>query len=309
MVITTGLAKIQDNLTIAEVPFATAHPGATAWGGYTFSLTQNRWYWSCGPEAWTVYDATTQKYTYYPQGWTTVYSDTWVIHNSITGNNAFLGRFPSEPVVPSLGPNETVIADPNRGQTVGSLEFYGNHTYVSPNDYPIAGVYHNFNNPVGGMLHYFNTNKVYLGKTKPTANAEPNGSGATPEYCLQFAYPSTGAPALTQANNLDEQGLLGATYSFPHPGKPDTWNDYNAVNTNSLYGYFVEYGGYLDDPKIDELGGSDVTSTSEVELVLPVIIQYRSTEKNVLNNFQIITSIGTGYDRMLNYEQHLPYTA
>ena len=304
MILSSGSKKIQDDSSIPV-------NSGTSSTGYTFGTAQNRWYWAGGPEAWTVYNSVTGKYVYYPQGMTSVPNDSWVVDLG-GGNYSYAGHGASPPAV-----GGTVIHDPNRGQPVVPLEFYKNHVYAASPDYRILGVYSNWNNPVGGMLHYYNNDKVYYGKTEPGSGAEPNGT--TSEYVLQFAYPSSGTTQLTAANNRETPGNYTVpTYPVAYPSKPDTWNDYAATNMASLYGYFIEYGGYpspdpsdpdLGDPLGSQLAGSEISTTSEIELVQPIVIQYRSTIQNADETHRKITSVDTSSDRVITYEVHLPYTA
>ncbi|MCL1969173.1 MAG: InlB B-repeat-containing protein, partial [Bacteroidetes bacterium] len=154
------------------------------------------------------------------------------------------------------------------------LVFYSKPLYstapTNTNGSP-AGIYHNFNNPYYGKNHYF-TNGI-LTSTANCTGGEPNNS--TNEWCLQFAW-----------NGVD------------------SWNDYAQAPSNTVDGYYVEYGGYPGDPTVEELGNVDVTTSSEVELVLPVIIQYRSTE-----DYRLVTGVGTTRDAMMNYINERPYTA
>ena len=297
MVFTNGLTRIQDDNVITGN--TGTHPAQNTWGDYSFGPSQTQWYWACGPEAWTVFNPATQKYTYYPEGWTTVYEDSWVIHNTVSEVDTYLCRSAIEPEVPNLGENETVIEDPNRGKAVGPLTFYNNHVFVAATRYNIPGVYSNWNNPNEGTLHYYDANKTFAG-TEAGKGGEPNGGGTPPEYCLQFAYPS-GTFTLTA-----DKSLTGADVST---GKPDTWNDYYGVNTNNLYGYFIEYGGYPGDPKAEDLVGSGVSTTSEVSLVMPIIIQYRSTVLTEDGRYARITGIEALLDRVTTYEASIPYTA
>ena len=123
-----------------------------------------------------------------------------------------------------------------------------------------------------------------------------------------YSYWTSGEPNNSDSSARD--GGRGGEYvlQFAWSGSP-RWNDYSHANQSAIAGYYIEYGGYPGDPKADELGGSDISTSSEVQLVLPVVAQYRSTEKDSTNNFRQITGIGTTYDRLQNYEQFLPYTA
>ena len=228
------------------------------------------WYWACGPEAWTIYNGGTGTYTCHQKN--------------------------------TLGTTPLVFFDKPSYNT-GSPSHQGK----SP-----LGIYNNFNNPnnfdsnkgsnpvnaTNSYDHFFNSNAEFVGKLAATGG-EPNNSST--EYCLQFAY-NSGKKTLVIPAGQPNAG----TYENSNP---DTWNDFNLNPGSSVLGYYVEFGGYPDDPLVEELSGSNVTTSSEVELVLPVVIQYRSTVKNLLDNYQIITSVGTSRDSVLNYEQFLPYTA
>jgi uncharacterized repeat protein (TIGR02543 family) len=335
--ITTGTARIQDNgahyydaASNSEKVRGTAI--AEAVGSYSFPNNNTyTWYWADGPEAWTVYNATSvgavaggPKYQYYPQGMAAVPTNGWSVYNDATHVYTYWGASDTQPDVANLPAGQSVVADPNRGAAVGPLTFYNasmvnNAAFGSQTDYRPAGVYSNWNNQYG-VVHVYNASKELLGtvtggRTYNTAGAqistattvnnggkEPNGTNS--EYCLQFAYASGAIPLTTAAN-----GNLGVSVD-----KPDTWNDYAAVNTSKLYGYFIEYGGYPGDPKADQLLGSDVGTTSEVEIVMPIIVQYRSTvidshddEENPV--YRQVTGVGTQLDRVITYETHLPYTA
>jgi len=209
MVHNSGKAKIQDELSLS-----------TTIGNFDLTTTYGtEWYWADGPEAWTVYDPVSGKYSYYPKGWTEV--------------------------LPGTVLSDGVSLDPNIGKPVLPLVFWKNPTYAVGIDHRptssdgLTKVYANFNNPFG--INYLGT---------AGGGTEPNNSST--EYVLQFAYASG-----------------------------DLWNDYRYDNTGSMFGYYVEFGGYPGDPKADELGGSGITTFSEVELVMPVIIQYRSRRKTL----------------------------
>jgi len=97
-------------------------------------------------------------------------------------------------------------------------------------------------------------------------------------------------------------------------GKPDTWNDYAGFNTSSLYGYFIEWGGYPGDPTVDELTGEGVLASSDIEVPLPIQIQYRSdrvigADAKGYNLYEEISEIGIAKDTVLNYMEHKPYNA
>ena len=283
----SGNKKLQDTKNIP-----------TDAGSYSYTAAQNRWYWSNGPEAWTVYNTNTDgykaggpAYQYYPKGLASVPANGWSVYNSITKTYTYLGPWDEKPNVENLGDDEEVVEDPNRGAAIGPLEFYNNNVYAAATRYTVNGVYSNWNNPEEGTVHVYNANKVLAGTT-PGGGKEPNGT--TNEYCLQFAYPS---------------GTFSAGGSSTT--KPDTWNDYAATNTNLLYGFFVEYGGYPGDPKADDLGGANITTTSEVEMVMPIVIQYRSTVQNPDGTYRYIKDIkdSNSKDRIITYENHLPFTA
>ncbi|MDR0885052.1 MAG: InlB B-repeat-containing protein, partial [Clostridiales Family XIII bacterium] len=121
----------------------------------------------------------------------------------------------------------------------------------------------------------------YFNWENPNAtDAEPNSYGNPSEYCLQFAY-----------------------------NKRPTWNDYAELPQTTVLGYYVEYGGYQNDPKLEELGGSGITTTSEVVLPMPVTVQYRSTIQDEGNNYRQITGVGALNDNILNYQEHETFTA
>ena len=263
-------SKIQDDVNISVDAASYSFQNQAA---YT-------WYWACGPEAWTVYNTSTYGYSqggpayqYYPRDMFTVPSEGWSVYDEYTKTYTYYGSSLSQPDI-ELPEGYSFVIDPNRGAAVGPLVFYNGHMFAQPvsGSKAVAGVYNNWNNPQDGIVHIFDADKVLAGTTTGgNSAAEPNGTST--EYCLQFAYPSgtfttgtggAGTPLTTITPNVSTT-------------KPDTWNDYAGGNTSLLYGYFIEYGGYPGDPKIEELAGTGVTTSSEVEIVMPVIIQYRST--------------------------------
>ncbi|MDR0861186.1 MAG: InlB B-repeat-containing protein [Oscillospiraceae bacterium] len=298
----TGTPKIKDDASIATA--ASSFDTGTANG--------KEWYWADGPEAWTVYNITTAGYAaggpayqYYPSGMTTVPSNAWSIYNSDTKAYTYYGAYDTEPVpAKPLSNVQSLVIDPNRGKSVGPLVFYTRVTSAgSTGDGAATGVYHNFNNTYG-YDHFFNSNGKYVGRTKATG-AEPNNSGT--EYCLQFAYTS-GSKSLTA---VDPDTGSSATFTN---AKPDTWNDFAATSTTSMYGYYVEFGGYGNDPKADEMYDKGVGTTSEVEIVMPIIVQYRSTVISSYDDdgnpiYRQITGVGTKLDRVITYATTLPFTA
>ena len=261
----TGKAKIQDDASIS-----------TTISDFDTGTTNGKeWYWTSGPEAWTVYDASANSgaggYEYYKVGQTKV----------------------------------TDTEDPNYNKNITPLVFYDRVAAEALASQTVnhapKGVYQNFNQKFG-FTHVFNANKEFVGKIAGTG-IEPNNSST--EYVLQFAFASGSVT------------VGGVTTT-----KPDTWNDYAQTPGTAIKGYFIEYGGqeytddylathpgYQNDPKINELGGSGITTTSEVELVQPVVVEYRSTVQNPDTSYRKITSIGTSYDRLVTYETHYPYTA
>lgn len=278
----------------------------SASGYYLYGTNQDKWYWADGPEAWTVYNTTTDgyqaggpAYQYYPKDLASVPANGWSVYNKTTKTYTYCGPAddPGDLNLRTLRDDEEIVPDPNRGAAIEPLKFYNNNTYASASRHIVPGVYSNWNNPQEGTIHVYDENKLLAG-TLPGSGAEPNGTNN--EYCLQFAYPNGSTFKVT-----NDQGIEVST------DKPDTWNDYAATNTNKLYGYFVEYGGYPNDPKADELGGSTITTTSEVELVMPIVIQYRSTvqDDSSENTYRQITGIGTKKDRIITYENYLPFTA
>ena len=174
------------------------------------------------------------------------------------------------------------------GHLTTPLLFYSKSTYsgttslIETSRYDVGnvkGVYNNFANPYG-----YEHNAVTGDRTVAASGGEPNDSSN--ETVLQFAWSSK-----------------------------DTWNDYRFDNSGSINGYYVEFGGYPGDPKAEELIGSDVTTTSEVELAMPIIVQYRSaiidsydTSGNpVYRRISSLSGINSA-DRFQTYENQIPYT-
>ena len=133
--------------------------------------------------------------------------------------------------------------------------------------------------PYNGYLYF-----AYWAPTEPNNYRYANGEVG--EYCTLFAWKTGDDP------------------------KGDHWNDYEQANKESLKGFYVEFGAYPDDPKASDLVGTGITTTSEVDLVMPIIIEYRSTVANpVTHVYSRISSIGTTLDRVMTHEPHAPYTA
>lgn len=218
------------------------------------------------------------------KSWATVPADSWVVHDEITDKYAFFVTSATKPELTTpkgtcsdakwnnkkdecegggntFTPTQTVMADPNRGAAIVPLEFYNRHIYVAGaagakgTDYPIAGVYHNFNNPgnatangtspnnyfdgtAGGWLHYFAPDKTYLGKRQPVQNAEPNGTSS--EYVLQFAYPSNSHPDLAADQNIycqapysDDKSEGSLWWQYCAVLKKKVWQTTSALNTTA----------------------------------------------------------------------------
>jgi uncharacterized repeat protein (TIGR02543 family) len=260
----------------ADIPTTSIPAAGATTVNYDIAVaTATTWYWADGPEAWTVYDADTATYTYYPMGMTTVPDDVWVIQDA-NGQNTYLGSFSDQPTVDNLPAGASVIPDPNRGQPVGNLVFYNKITNATApagkagdptgNGAP-AGVYANWNNPYG-----VNVDGV------AGTGAEPNNSSG--EYVTQFAY----------------------------TGK-DLWNDFSYNPSSTVKGYYVEFGGYVGDPLASDLVGSEITTSSEVQMVMPIHVEYRSTATNADGTRRLMTGIGTDSDHFWPYQEHLPYVA
>ncbi|MDR0840685.1 MAG: InlB B-repeat-containing protein [Christensenellaceae bacterium] len=292
-----GVNRIQDQPVIL-VPAATpALPAdvATQYNGYDRNYVNagaetaaagQYWYWADGPEAWTVYRAAQNgdpaQYQYYPKDIYTVPNNSWAIYNSATKKYTWHSFADVQPA-PVLGTGQTLVADPNRGATVGPLKYWDRAkfttsatTTATATTNAVPGVYSNWNNNKG-RTHFKD------GGSQAANGQEPND--ATNETVMQFAWSNA-----------------------------DTWNDYRFDNRTSINGYYFEFGGYSGDPKADELSGSDVESTSEVELVMPIIVQYRSTivtgtdpQGNPI--YKTVGAIGTTCDRIITYETYLPFTA
>ena len=144
----------------------------------------------------------------------------------------------------------------------------------------------------------------------PNPIDQPQGTAPAPYTGYSyFAYWSPGEPNnYNYVSSPGEYCLLFAWITGNDP-KGDHWNDYEQGNTSSLMGYYVEFGGYPGDPKSDELTGGSVTTTSEVELVMPILVQYRSTIQNeTTKSYNPITQIGTLQDRIMTYESSIPFT-
>ena len=197
------------------------------------------------------------------------------------------------------------------GPEAGNIFFNEARAVGPPNGRtPIPGTETSSNVPVGftGWSYY-----SYFGSKEPnnsdTTTRDGNLGG---EYVLQFAF--TGASHPTGADLLPTDPNYPSILTTDPNYLPPTsrWNDYSHANQSSIAGYYIEYGGYPGDPKADELGGSEVTTSSEVELVMPIIVQYRSTVIDSYDSqgnpvYRQISHLSI--DRVQTYENHLPYTA
>jgi len=156
-------------------------------------------------------------------------------------------------------------------------------------------------------------------------SGEPNNSDTTVrdgnnygEYALQFAFATATAPTASADRNIPSYGQYANSAASSVPANDlvaaARWNDYSHANMGSMYGYYIEYGGYPDDPTAKDLGNVTIQSISTVDLVMPIQIRYRSTEGITLDpetyeSHRQMTGLGTGNDRLITYEKDLPYTA
>ncbi|MCL2804095.1 MAG: InlB B-repeat-containing protein, partial [Micrococcales bacterium] len=196
---------------------------------------------------------------------------------------------------PEAGKVFYIGATYNSTGTAGTENRYDGRTPVEGTDtVPPAGTAFN------GYTYY-----TYWGNTEPNnyvSAGQPNINNFG-EYALQFAYSGASHPP----------GYTPASQGDNYLPPAARWNDFPNVGSGTVLGYYIEYGGYPGDPKADELGGSEITTSSEVELVMPIVVQYRSTviQDSTVDPvvYRQISAIGTDYDHILTYENHLPYTA
>lgn len=184
----------------------------SASGYYLYGTNQDKWYWADGPEAWTVYNTTTDgyqaggpAYQYYPKDLASVPANGWSVYNKTTKTYTYCGPAddPGDLNLRTLRDDEEIVPDPNRGAAIEPLKFYNNNTYASASRHIVPGVYSNWNNPQEGTIHVYDENKLLAG-TLPGSGAEPNGTNN--EYCLQFAYPNGSTFKVT-----NDQGIKAST--------------------------------------------------------------------------------------------------
>lgn len=163
--------------------------------------------------------------------------------------------------------------------------------------------------PEAGSIFYGKACASHSGTGTPNPQTETKDN--VPENFKDWIYYSFwtgGEPNNSDGTNRD--GGSGGEYALQFAWRGARWNDFNHANLGgNIKGYYIEYGGYEGNPKATELGGSEVTTSSEVELVMPVLVQYRSVVTAEDKTYGSITSIGKSQDRLITYETHLPFTA
>jgi len=179
-------------------------------------------------------------------------------------------------------------------------------------------------------------NVVDMNTSNNSQAREPNGADGV-EYVLQFAYPGRcyGNGGATKAASGGACGKDSTTTSlmtdYPtgygddkYPPvtnaasnfgqafrRIDTWNDYAGFNAGSLYGYYVEFGGYPTDPLESEIGDA-IETAAEIDVPLPVQVQYRSdkvigTEPSGYKLYAQMSGIGADKDYRLSYINQKPF--